>query len=514
LTQRLKVIREFPKQDSLDLRAAELKSLYKQRDELLLTIREKRKEFAMLTMQQMGVDAQLSLRERQVAALVSEELLNKEIGEKLCISVRTVKAHLAAIFKELNITNRRELRGLIPVLLLFCGLAFYPSNAHAQSTRVGCTISSNTPQFNTTKITQNYTGSKGNLLVIGAGSWSGTNPPGTTSIAASGGLKLSPPLQETDSYEDAVDQQWVIADGNMHTYTATATLNTNLQMAICEYSNPNGFSQDGTGAVYSSNGAGVTAVPTTQNAASSGDLGVQFSVNRANSPGGSETCSNGTLSAFGNYQAFFVCDNLSLGSSSDTITMNLNASAQAAGTMQLFASASGIVASTPTPLSISANLPTGTIGQSYTGSVTSAGGTPPYTYAATSLPTGLSISALSGAVTGTPIGFGTFSTTITVTDSSVPIQTAQQTVPIPVPAASVVTQHVVSLYWTPISGATSYVVRRSVSGGNLGQIAAVAGTAYADSNVQTGQSYCYEVDSVPSADQTAGVSQVMCLTVN
>ena len=67
MTQRLKVIREFPKQDSLDLRAAELKSLYKQRDELLLTIREKRKEFAMLTMQQMGVDAQLSLRERQVA---------------------------------------------------------------------------------------------------------------------------------------------------------------------------------------------------------------------------------------------------------------------------------------------------------------------------------------------------------------------------------------------------------------------------------------------------------------
>ncbi|WP_353663129.1 response regulator transcription factor [Hydrogenimonas sp. SS33] len=51
----------------------------------------------------------LTSREKELAALLLEGYGNREIGEKLGITERTVKAHLGKIFKKLHVSNRLEL---------------------------------------------------------------------------------------------------------------------------------------------------------------------------------------------------------------------------------------------------------------------------------------------------------------------------------------------------------------------------------------------------------------------
>lgn len=50
----------------------------------------------------------LTKRELEVLKLVTEGLLNKEIGEKLCISERTVKNHISSIFKKIAVSDRTQ----------------------------------------------------------------------------------------------------------------------------------------------------------------------------------------------------------------------------------------------------------------------------------------------------------------------------------------------------------------------------------------------------------------------
>jgi len=70
----------------------------------------------------------------------------------------------------------------------------------------------------------------------------------------------------------------------------------------------------------------------------------------------------------------------------------------------------------------------GIINQSYTDTVLTSGGTPPLTFSlsAGSLPPGLLLNGSTGDITGTPTSLGSFGFTVTVTDSSVPVQTASQ----------------------------------------------------------------------------------------
>jgi len=48
----------------------------------------------------------LSVRETQVLRLVSAGLANKQVGRKLGISERTVKAHLGRVFRQLGVGDR------------------------------------------------------------------------------------------------------------------------------------------------------------------------------------------------------------------------------------------------------------------------------------------------------------------------------------------------------------------------------------------------------------------------
>ena len=78
---------------------------------------------------------------------------------------------------------------------------------------------------------------------------------------------------------------------------------------------------------------------------------------------------------------------------------------------------------TPSILTVTTtSLPAGTVGTTYNGSIAASGGTTPYTYSASGLPGGLSISSSTGTITGTPAqnSSGTASATIKVTDSSQP----------------------------------------------------------------------------------------------
>jgi DNA-binding NarL/FixJ family response regulator len=58
--------------------------------------------------------SRLSQREREIVALVAQGFKNKEIAEKMFISVQTVKNHLHNIFDKLGVSDRLELALLIP----------------------------------------------------------------------------------------------------------------------------------------------------------------------------------------------------------------------------------------------------------------------------------------------------------------------------------------------------------------------------------------------------------------
>lgn len=64
--------------------------------------------------------------------------------------------------------------------------------------------------------------------------------------------------------------------------------------------------------------------------------------------------------------------------------------------------------------------PEGQAGTLYSYTIPASGGVEPYTFAASGLPTGLSINSVSGEVSGTPTTLGDFSFTASVTDSSSP----------------------------------------------------------------------------------------------
>ena len=92
-------------------------------------------------------------------------------------------------------------------------------------------------------------------------------------------------------------------------------------------------------------------------------------------------------------------------------------------------SSGGGSGSSPTPLALSCSLPSAAqVAVPYTGSCSASGGTAPYSYSISTgaLPTGLTLSSSTGAITGSPTAFGTSSFTVQASDSSSPVETATQ----------------------------------------------------------------------------------------
>jgi DNA-binding CsgD family transcriptional regulator len=60
-----------------------------------------------------GPGSDLTAREAQIARLAAEGLSNREIGEQLFISHRTVGYHLGAVFAKLDVTSRAQLHNAL-----------------------------------------------------------------------------------------------------------------------------------------------------------------------------------------------------------------------------------------------------------------------------------------------------------------------------------------------------------------------------------------------------------------
>jgi len=125
------------------------------------------------------------------------------------------------------------------------------------------------------------------------------------------------------------------------------------------------------------------------------------------------------------------------------------------------------------------SLPGGTVGVSYSGQITVTGGTAPYKYSASGLPSGLLIGSSTGAVTGKPTAAGAVTVGITVTDSSRSTETATSNLQITIAAAT--------------APSTLSVTTTSLPGGT-------AGSAYSGSIAATGgtKPYTFSASGLPS----------------
>ena len=81
------------------------------------------------------------------------------------------------------------------------------------------------------------------------------------------------------------------------------------------------------------------------------------------------------------------------------------------------------------------SLPSGTVNTNYTAALAAAGGTTPYTWAATGLPLGLALNTSTGQISGTPTATGTSTVGVTVTDSATPAAMATANLPLTINSA-------------------------------------------------------------------------------
>lgn len=116
-----------------------------------------------------------------------------------------------------------------------------------------------------------------------------------------------------------------------------------------------------------------------------------------------------------------------------TIVSNASPSAQVGQSVYLIVLIAAPIVSCNNP-------PDGQFGLAYSHALSVSGGTAPYTWAISSgaLPTGLSLNAATGAITGVPSAGGTFAFTVQVTDSITAVGTVNCSITI-LPAAITIT---------------------------------------------------------------------------
>lgn len=262
---------------------------------------------------------------------------------------------------------------------------------------------------------------------------SGALPSGVTLTASTGAISGTPTASGSFSItvqaaDSASPQQKA---SKSLTLTVTSTTPT---LSITTSSLPNGQS----GTAYSATLS-----------ASGGTSPYNWSLSSGSLPTGVSLGSNGQVSGTPTQS----------GSFSITIQVADSASHTASKTYILTVAAGG-----PTPLAIStSSLPGGQVGSPYSTVVSATGGTTPYSWSVISgsLPAGLTLSAATGQITGTPSQTGSSSIIIQVRDSSASAQTASQPFSIVINTATAGTP--VTACGILSNAGTTYVLQNDVS---------------------------------------------------
>ena len=152
-------------------------------------------------------------------------------------------------------------------------------------------------------------------------------------------------------------------------------------------------------------GAGSAYPSTTLSATGGTGTGYTWSVSAGSLPTGLNLSSAGVLSG-------------TLSSSATTATFTIQVKDSGGTTVTRQFTISILTITTP-------SLPGGSSSQSYTASLNASGGTLTYTWSAGGQPSGITMNPATGVLSGTPRANGTYTVTITVTDSSAPALTAQ-----------------------------------------------------------------------------------------
>lgn len=242
-------------------------------------------------------------------------------------------------------------------------------------------------------------------LAVSGGSGSGGKV--ALNFASSGGTSTItsaiPFLSGATNVEEGGDGAEHYAIGDNLTVPADPTSGVSGVQLRCTVVSKN--TDDGTNSYNASFQPWIVAIPS---GGRSRDAGTYMTF--LGNPGGEPSTFEGYLNAYEKFQTRSTWnDLLSADSLNDYIRQGQG--------MPMLGSA---YASLSGALTLDDVLPDGTVGSVYNSSVTASGGTAPYTYTVSSgaLPSGLSLNASSGQITGTPTVAGTYSFTINATDTA------------------------------------------------------------------------------------------------
>jgi hypothetical protein len=117
------------------------------------------------------------------------------------------------------------------------------------------------------------------------------------------------------------------------------------------------------------------------------------------------------------FEGWLICSPNAAGTTSFTVTVT-DANGATATLAQSFTTSSALKFGRVDPVDGVVHFPSGYAGSYYRGRPAAYGGTPPYTYTATGLPSWATLNSSTGAITGTPTSSGNVLIAITATDSA------------------------------------------------------------------------------------------------